>query len=161
MKAEEVGNFSDALFFMEQHGVSKVDAKTIALQIFNWGVGACLDQLRPSRPFPSDLPDVQAQTVMFAEPEPKKARAKSEPKKALHRIPADFILMDDMRQFARERAFTPNEIESMWTKFFNHYTANGETAVDWKAKWRTWVMRGVEYKQRDNPRQSHQPDGRL
>ncbi|WP_316227856.1 hypothetical protein [Bradyrhizobium sp. SZCCHNR3015] len=151
MKIEDMGTFSDALSYMEQHGIGPDDAKKLALQIFNWGIGAALDRMRPSRPSPVDLPEVPGEQLSLiqetAAPKPKKAAA---PKKAPHRIPQDFVKDEDMTCFARERGFTIGEIESMWLKFFNHYAANGETAVDWRAKWRTWVMRGVDYKARDN-----------
>lgn len=161
MKAEDVGNLSDALFFIEQLGASKLDAKTVVLKIYYAGMGACLDQLRDDRPFPADLSHLVAQASPAAEIELPKG--KKAPKKALHRIPSDMILTDELRQFAKERAFSANEIESMWVKFFNHYLANGDTAVDWKAKWRTWVMRGVDYKIRDNSRgpNAPQPDRRM
>lgn len=148
---EEVGCWSDVLFLMESRGFSKADAAELALQIFNWGIRAAIERMKPSRPNPSDLPDMAAQlqlTVEGAGAAQAKAK-KKEPSKGLHRIPADFALDDDMRAFATDRAFPPKAIDAMWMKFFNHYRANGQTAVDWRAKWRTWVMKTVEFNTRD------------
>ena len=158
MKVEELGCWSDALFLLESKGFSKDDAAELVLQIFSWGIRASLDRLRPSRPLPADLPqevhDAAAQLTLLAEtaspPAPAKpAKVRREPAKGLHRIPPDFALDDDLRCFAIERGFGAKAIEGMWLKFFNHYRAKGETAVDWRAKWRTWVMKTVEFNTRD------------
>lgn len=138
---------------MEGRGFSRDEATEVAMQIFNWGFRAAIDRLRPSRPAPSDLPSLplpEGQGGLFEQPAPPKpAKAKREPSKALHRIPEDYALTEDMRGFASERGFAPKAIEGMWQKFFNHYRGNGQTAVDWKAKWRTWVMKTVEFNTRD------------
>lgn len=144
---EEIGCWSDALHVMENRGFSKEDATEVALQIFNWGIRAAFERMRPSRPMPSDLPTPQL-TVSEGGSAPA-TRKKSAPAKSLHRIPEDFELSDDMRKFAEDREFGPMAIQTMWQKFFNHYRGNGQTAVDWKAKWRTWVMKTVEFNTRD------------
>jgi hypothetical protein len=153
MRTEEIGCWSDALFLMESRGFSKEDAAELALQLFNFGVSAAYDRMRPSRPMdlPALPPPSQAAAPAPAStPAPaKKAKPKREPAKGLHRMPADFDLGDDMRAFATERAFPPAAINMMWLKFTNHYRANGATAVDWKAKWRTWVLKTVEFNTRD------------
>lgn len=146
--------WSDVLLLMESRGFSRDEAVETALQLFNWGFRAAFDRMRPSRPMPNDLPstpDVAAQLTLTSEPPAERAapKKKREPAKGLHRIPADFALDDDMRKFAADRAFPPKAIEAMWQKFYNHYVANGQTAVDWRAKWRTWVMRTVEFNTRD------------
>ncbi len=163
---EEIVCWSDALHLMENRGFSKDDAAELALQIFNWGIRAAFDRMRPSRPLPADLPaevHEAAQLALIADnapPPPKPAKAKREPAKGLHRIPPDFSLDNDMRCFATERGFAAGAISRMWEKFFNHYRANGQTAVDWRAKWRTWVMKTVEFNTRDgvNPN-GGRPDG--
>lgn len=151
MAADELGTFSDLLFRMEQDGVSPEKAVTYALTAFQWGVAACMDRLRPTRPVPSDAPSMPAAQLSLIETPalPRPVKPKREPAKGLHRLPADFVLSDDMRAFARERAFGDAAITGMWQKFFNHYRGNGQTAVDWKAKWRTWVLKTVEFNTRD------------
>jgi len=153
MRTEEIGTFSDVLFLLEGRGFTKQDAQALVLQVFGWGVASAFDRMRPTRPLPPDLPqEVHQALSLCLETEaaaPKPTKPKREPAKGLHRIPADFAIDDDMRCFAVERAFPPRAIEAMWTKFFNHYRANGQTAVDWKAKWRTWVMKTVEFNTRD------------
>lgn len=137
---------------MESRGFSKTEAVEVALQIFHWGMRAAMDQLRPSRPQPSDLPKIEGggQAALFAEAQPAKpAKPRKEPAKGLHRIPPGFGLDEDMRKFALDRAFDGKAILAMWEKFFNHYAGNGATAVDWKAKWRTWVMKTIEFNTRD------------
>ena len=79
---------------------------------------------------------------------PPKPRAKRDPKKAMHRIPEDFRLTPDLRKYASDRSFTPTEIETMWAKFYSHHKSNGKEFVDWNHAWLTWVLRGVEYKSR-------------
>ncbi len=154
LTAEKLGTFSDALFCLENHGVAKDLASQIATTLFQLGVSAAVDLMRPTRPTPVDAPQVEAQLTLIETSTPgsaprRKKRKKSEPAKGLHRIPADLELTDDMRCFAAERAFPAPAINAMWLKFTNHYRANGQTAVDWKAKWRTWVMKTVEFNTRD------------
>ena len=160
MDVKQVGNFSDGLFCMEQRGFSVDEARELALLFFNWGVAACVDRLRPTRPMPSDVPPVTLEQLALVSTDPT-PKTKHAPKKALHRIPEDMAFSPELRKFAHDRAFTPTEIENMWTKFFNHYLANGETAVNWESKWRTWVMRGVEYKNRDQGQNRNRIDDRL
>src|SRR5579872_5599627 len=115
MKVEEIGCWSDVLNLMENRGFSKSDAVELALQIFNWGVRAAIDQMRPSRPSPSDLPALPSSAqlpLVETSPAPKPAKPRKEPAKGLHRIPADFVLDDDMRKFAADRAFPPRAIEA-------------------------------------------------
>lgn len=76
---------------------------------------------------------------------PKLPKLPGAPAKELHRLPDDFTMSDDLRQFAIDRAFRPRAIDDMWARFTNHYRGNGKTAVDWKAKWRTWVMQDVKW----------------
>jgi hypothetical protein len=158
MNMLEMGCWSDALFLMENRGFSKEEATELALQLFNWGMKCAFDRMRPSRPLPADLPPevhaaaeftLTAETVLPPSPA-KPAKPRREPKKAPHRFPADFVLSDELLAFARERGFTAVEIDSMWAKFSNHHKANGSEFVDWNAAWRTWVMRSVDYKNRDN-----------
>lgn len=151
---EEIGCWSDVLHLMENRGFSSGEATEVALQLFNWGFRAAVDRLRPTRQAPADLPaspEVAAQLTLVGETPTERARParKKEPAKGLHRIPADFELTSDLFQFARDRAFPPAAIDAMWMKFTNHYRGNGATAVDWKAKWRTWVLKTVEFNTRD------------
>lgn len=146
----ELGTFSDVLFYLERAGIDKDRAREIVTQVFCWGVDAAMVRLRHAKPAPADAPETAPQLTLVETTAPAKAaKPKREPSKGLHRMPSDFALTDDMKCFAAERAFPPAAINAMWLKFTNHYSANGQTAVDWKAKWRTWVMRTVEFNTRD------------
>ncbi len=150
MTAEEIGSFSDVLLYMERHGIAKEAASTIATQLFQWGVSAAMDRLRPTRPAPNDLPELPAQPALFEEPAKVAKPAKpKEPKKVAHTWPEGFCLEEPMIAFARERGFQAHEIQRMWERFRDRNQARGEKYADWKAAWRTWVGNQVEFRNRD------------
>ncbi|NPU23978.1 hypothetical protein [Bradyrhizobium denitrificans] len=164
MRVEEIGNFSDVLFFMERHGIAKEAASTIATQLFQWGVSAAMDRLRPTLPAPNDLPAIPAQSALFEEPVKAAKPAKpKEPKKVAHSWPEGFSLDEAMIAFARDRGFRAQEIQRMWERFRDRNQARGEKYADWKAAWRTWVGNQVEFRSRDQGARgpNNHIDGRL
>lgn len=145
MKRDELHTFSDVLFCMEGHGVPKELASHIAALVFQWGVAAAMIRTRPPVMLPPDAPKADApfQLSLIVNPEPKK---KKEPKQAPHRIREDFARTPEHTAFAKERAFTEMEIARMWDRFKNHYLGGTQESPDWSARWRTWVMKEVEFK---------------
>lgn len=59
-------------------------------------------------------------------------------KKRKHSIPSDFCVTAEMRQWSDAK--TPNlDVDHETQQFIDHYNAKGENALDWTAKWRTWM----------------------
>lgn len=126
---------------MEKSGIAKDDAAQIATTLFQWGVSAAVDRMRPTRPAPADLPQLPEQASLIAEAaQPKPAKTKR-PAMVKRRIPDDFALTADLITFARERGFAEARIRKMFDDFVNYYRASGKTWADWNAVWRTWVNR--------------------
>jgi hypothetical protein len=59
--------------------------------------------------------------------------------------PDGFALDDSLREYALKEKFDPDR---EFKKFHNKAEANGYTAKDWRAKFRTWIDRAVEYRER-------------
>lgn len=58
--------------------------------------------------------------------------------------PADFAIDDDQRAWAATNAPTVN-IDRETERFLDHHRAKGSTFKDWRAAWRTWMSRAVDY----------------
>lgn len=62
------------------------------------------------------------------------------------RIPADFAITDDMRQWAIERGATGVQVEHETEKFVNYWTGESgakASKLDWCAAWKVWVGRNL------------------
>lgn len=65
------------------------------------------------------------------------------------RIPADFAITDDLRDWARSKAASV-DLARETEKFVNFWTAkagSGATKNDWDLTWKNWMLRAVEYAQ--------------
>lgn len=151
MKQEDLSTFSDVLFYLERRGIEPDHARDIVMQVFNWGVSACMDRMRASRPVPDDAPKVEAEPEQFSltgEPPPKRKRQKK-PTQIARTWPDDFVLTDELIKFATERGFSMGETHMQWDKFRDRNKAKAEQYSDWDAAWRTWIRNKVEWKNKD------------
>lgn len=73
-------------------------------------------------------------------PKPKTKRATT--------LPADFALTDQMRKFASDRDFTPDDIDLEFQKFVAYWQGEGRTKKDWPATWRSWILNAVDRRPR-------------
>lgn len=83
-------------------------------------------------------------------PPPPPDPPKPKPKRA-SRIPDDFEITDDMRQWAIEQGAGAIQVERETEKFLDYWrAAAGSKGVklDWPATWRNWIRRGID----DGPR---------
>jgi Helix-turn-helix domain len=60
-------------------------------------------------------------------------------------IPADLELSAHMLAFADERGWDCVRCEHEFELFKAYYGGNGDLAVDWGARWRSWVLRGLKF----------------
>lgn len=73
------------------------------------------------------------------------ARAREAPRRK-HKIPDDFAVTDEMRAWVIEKTdVSASSIDAETEKFRDHFTANGETKVDWIAAWRNWIRRSPDF----------------
>lgn len=64
--------------------------------------------------------------------------------KRAQRIPDDFAVDDEMRQFARERGFNDPQIDEVTASFIRYWQAKGgreATKLDWPKTWQNWVAK--------------------
>ena len=80
------------------------------------------------------------------EPDQNKLR-RTEARKHATALSKEFVLSDDMKQFAVERGISSVEVE--FDKFRAHHEAKGNIFQNWTAAWRTWVLHAVEYRERN------------
>jgi hypothetical protein len=57
----------------------------------------------------------------------------------------DFIVTDEMTNWAFAEQFTYQEIEQQTALFRDHFKANGKPMKDWPATWRNWLRRSRTY----------------
>lgn len=82
-----------------------------------------------------------APTTAPAPDEPAKPKSKRG-----SRIPADFSITDDMRQWAIERGASAVQVEHETEKFVNYWTGESgakASKLDWCAAWKVWVGRNL------------------
>jgi hypothetical protein len=162
MQLEDLGNFSDVLFYLERQGIDKDNAREIVTRVFGWGISAAFDRMRPTRPTPLDAPQLEQLSLIEAPPKPKPPK---EPRQIACPWPEDFKMGDVQIKFAAERGFSLSDTQRMWERFRDRNIAKGEKYVGqrgWEAAWRTWVNNQVEFRNRDsNQRKPDHIDGRL
>jgi hypothetical protein len=73
------------------------------------------------------------------------------------RIPADFEVTDDMREWAIGKGIR-SPVDSETEKFRDHFTANGKPAKDWVAAWRNWMRKADEWSSQRRPAQQSRTD---
>jgi Helix-turn-helix domain len=64
-------------------------------------------------------------------------------------IPADLELSAGMLAFADERGWDCVRCEHEFELFKAYYGGNGDLAVDWGARWRSWVLRGLKFDEKE------------
>lgn len=70
------------------------------------------------------------------------------PRKRARRLPADFTITDDMRQWARENDLDHLDLDGITKNFIDHWNAESgakASKLDWVAAWRTWVRRELKW----------------
>jgi hypothetical protein len=60
-------------------------------------------------------------------------------------IPEDFVVTDEMTNWAFAEQFTYQDIEQQTALFRDHFTGNGKPMKDWSATWRAWMRRSRTY----------------
>ena len=100
-------------------------------------------------------PDVKMHSQEPVIPEPIKTtpsgcqKPSRKTSKKPHRLPSDWVCSLDLGNWAMENGLTREEVVSNIDQFKDHYTAatgKGSTALDWDAKFRTWVRNEVKWK---------------
>jgi hypothetical protein len=86
---------------------------------------------------------------------PTKARKRAPSRTTL---PDGFALDDDLTAYATNRGVVDPDLE--FERFRNHHAAKGSAFADWRAAWRTWVGRAIEYRANGN-RSGKAPKGRI
>ena len=79
MKIEDIkriGNFSDALFALEQLGWDRDAARDFVLKIYYWGLHTALYRQHQPQPAPADAPDVEPEQFVLTAPTAKKKNPK-------------------------------------------------------------------------------------
>ena len=69
---------------------------------------------------------------------------KTTPKKATT-LPDDFVLSEDLKEFAIKQGMTEKTAEHEFEKFRNDRKSKGVTYKDWNAGFRTWAQNWVSY----------------
>jgi hypothetical protein len=64
-------------------------------------------------------------------------------------IPSDLVLNEAMLAFATKRGFSVERAESQFQLFVNHHLTKATLSASWEANWRTWVIKRLEFDQRD------------
>jgi hypothetical protein len=79
------------------------------------------------------------------------------------KLPADFALDDEMRAFAERRGWEARRQDREFEKFRERHTEKATLSANWRSSWRTWVLNGVGYDERDGRRSSstRTADGKL
>lgn len=68
------------------------------------------------------------------------------------RLPAGFALDEKLRAFAEARGWDARRIDRECEKFRAKHTEKQTLSADWRASWRTWVLNGITYDERDRTR---------
>ena len=66
-----------------------------------------------------------------------------------HRLPDDWFCSEDLGNWAMKNGLTDEEVVLCIDQFKDHYAAaagKGSTALDWDAKFRTWIRNEVKWK---------------
>ncbi len=61
------------------------------------------------------------------------------------RLPTDWRLTSRCIQYAIDRGYTGPQVEHLAEGFTSHHQAKGDTSLDWKASWRMWVLRDLDF----------------
>lgn len=64
------------------------------------------------------------------------------------KIPDDIFLTKAMKQYALDKGYTANSVQSVWEEFVGWYRRKGTMWMDWTATWQKWVR---EESQRRKP----------
>lgn len=66
-----------------------------------------------------------------------------------HRLPDDWVCDEKLGQWAMEQGLARGEVVQEIEQFKDHYraaTGKGSTALDWDAKFRTWIRNTIKWK---------------
>lgn len=102
--------------------------------------------------YPADTPP-ELETELETETETENSLADKPPKRATA-APDTFPLDDDLRAWAAEHVPTVSDEMRLFretAKFLDHHRAKGSTMKDWRAAWRNWMLRAVEYGPKPEP----------
>jgi hypothetical protein len=67
-------------------------------------------------------------------------------RKRASRLPNDWVLPPEYRDFALGEKFSSDHINSEAEKFADYWRGNGVAKADWLATWRNWIRRSSEFK---------------
>lgn len=67
-------------------------------------------------------------------------------RKRASRLPNDWVLPPEYRDFALGEKFSSDHINSEAEKFADYWRGNGVAKADWLATWRNWIRRSNEFK---------------
>lgn len=103
--------------------------------------GADADRKRESRDVPTG-PD-ESRAVPLSTQLNSTASKKGEGRLRGTRLPADFSLTEDRKQYALDKGLL--NVKEEFERFQDHHRAKGTVFLDWDAGWRTWVRNGVKF----------------
>lgn len=95
----------------------------------------------------------------------KRAEPKGSKKKIGFRLPDDWVLPDDWRQWADLQGHkNPTSEADKFTDYWHSKAGKDASKVDWLATWRNWIRRSIEngtqYSRSDKPRKTTQDERR-
>ena len=71
-------------------------------------------------------------------------------RKRASRLPNDWVLPPEYRDFALGENFSADHINREAEKFADYWRGNGVVKADWLATWRNWIRRSSEFKNSNN-----------
>jgi len=72
-------------------------------------------------------------------------------------LPVDFAVTPEMAKWAENHGISGEMTQYETEKFRDYWAAKGEQAVDWQAKWRTWIRRELDERTQWHPVQPLPP----
>jgi Helix-turn-helix domain len=97
------------------------------------------------RPRPSAERESARQSLAPEESRGRAARQGGRPGPLSIPIPADLELDPQMLAFAEERGWDWGRCEREFQQFQAYYAAKGQLSADWGASWKSWVLRGLKF----------------
>ncbi len=96
-----------------------------------------------SKALPEGVPYTESESESGTETESERGTVNPPSRRCA--IPNGFELTDELIAFARKQGVNNGSIEAVFNHFKDHHKAKGTVCLDWKAAWRTWVMREIQF----------------
>ncbi len=64
--------------------------------------------------------------------------------------PKTFLITDEMRKWAVGKGVPAGDVDTETEAFLDYHRSKGNTLKDWKAAWRNWIRKVVEFRRADS-----------